>query len=130
MLLELTLSLTLCLGSANWSLDVSPTFLVEVPYLGGRVIGRALPHLVMVVPNLSGDVRQELIAHELKHIRQWEALGPGLALAYALTGGIPFEDYLNPDGAMWLPPPGMLNCPLLRVSNHGVSVKPCWRLHR
>jgi len=130
MLLELTLALTLYLGTPEWRLDVSPTFLIEVPHLGGGVIGRALPHLVMVVPNLPDDERRALLDHELKHIRQWEALGPGLVLAYALTLGIPFEDYLNPDGVMWLPPPGMRHCPLLRIESGAMKFMPCWRWGR
>jgi hypothetical protein len=41
----------------------------------------------------SARMNPTLHAEELLHIRQWEALGPAFPLAYALTGGDPFEPY-------------------------------------
>lgn len=57
---------------------------------------------------------------EIMHLRQWEALGPAFLLAYAATGGEPFEPYTTRESViasassdvpywdlarMWRPPP-------------------------
>lgn len=136
MLIAITLTATFYLGTPNWSLDVSPVFLIEArlprhPFLPGHIGGLALPHLIVLDPRpWFAPMREEVLAHEMKHIRQFEALGPAFTLAYALTGGAPFEDYLNPDGAMWLPPPGMHYCPMLRFSNQHTLLLPCWQFWR
>lgn len=70
-------------------------------------------------------------AEEIAHIRQWEALGPAFLLAYAVTGGEPFEPYPTRDSViasaredvpywdmdrMWRPPPELERAyPQLRV---------------
>lgn len=70
----------------------------------------------------------DLFAHELVHVRQWEALGPALPLAYGLVAGRGFEDYLG-DGSMWEPGPELeRRCPVVRWSRvEGLGVMPCWR---
>jgi len=44
--------------------------------------------------------RLEYHVEEALHLRQWEALGPGFLLAYAVTGGEPFEPYMTRDSVI------------------------------
>lgn len=97
----------------------------RVPALYG-VGGFAIPHLIVVDSRLAGHLAKATIEHELLHAQQLAALGPALPLAYVLTLGRPFEDYLGQD--MWMPPANMLrNCPLIRFTPAPVWM-PCWRL--
>lgn len=137
MLIAITIAATFYLGTPNWTLDVSPVFMFKAelprhPFIPGAAIGGfALPHLVVLDPSsYLVPMREQLIDHELKHIRQFKALGPAFSLAYIITGGIPFEDYLNPDGTMWLPPPGMHYCPMVRFTQDSTLLLPCWQFWR
>lgn len=64
----------------------------------------------------------EVLSHELHHVQQWEALGPGLALGYLMGGGQGFEDYLG-DGTVW--EPDERRCPVFRWQD-GPQFMPCW----
>lgn len=79
----------------------------------------------------------EYHTEEITHIRQWEALGPGFVVAYAITGGEPFEPYHTRSSViaaasegtpfwdydrMWQPPTELQQSyPQLRVSWGGKS---------
>ena len=68
-----------------------------------------IPH-VAIVSN-AGDAE-----HELRHLRQWEALGPAFPVAYAVTLGRPFEDYGVDPESFWNPPASIARtCPAFRV---------------
>lgn len=61
----------------------------------------------------SGEANASVHREEQAHIRQMEELGPAFYLAYALTGGEPFEPYRARSGdyetdfdRMWQPPGG------------------------
>lgn len=134
-MIEVALSLALTFGppGAGWTLDVHPHVVFAVPYTvrapwqaEGRC-GMALPH-VAVVADVPGCDRAEVVAHEVGHLRQWGALGPGVALAGALTLGHAVEDYLGPPGSTWWPPEGEApRCPLVRTGTAGTRLLPCWQ---
>lgn len=90
----------------------------------------AVPHLVVIHSDIEDkSLFNYILNHELIHIRQYAALGPALPLAYALTAGEPFEDYLG-DEYMWEPPRSMMwNCPLIRINRDGVRLLPCWTFY-
>lgn len=129
------LSLVLTLGQGPATLEVGGWVAFETASI--RSCGLTpLPFLVLT--NSSGLCRaaypdDAMLRHEVVHIRQMEALGPALPVAYVLTGGRPFEDYLegfdpvNYDlgESMWDPGPTN-NCPHLRISD-SVQFFPCWR---
>lgn len=87
----------------------------------------AVPHLIVIHSDVKDtETFNYILAHELIHIRQFAALGPALSIAYALTMGEPFEDYLG-DEFMWEPPRDMKwNCPLIRINRDGLRLLPCW----
>jgi hypothetical protein len=72
-----------------------------------------------------------LHAEEILHIRQWEALGPAFPLAYAVTGGDPFEPY-NPVSWQIAPsaerPPGRREVALERMWQPDARRSPQWRI--
>ena len=146
-LLSLALSLALPMSGARFTgdyrFDVNPVF--GVPYPTGNSWGAAatvLPGMVLHDPQYAGtqyDIRSNphLMRHELGHVEQQGALGPGFWLAYALSGGDPFEPYdprnlQNERGRSnverhdmrqaWMPPDDMRGqFPLFRVSREGGS---------
>ena len=95
--------------------------------MDGAMFSFAAPHLVVMHSGIKDEETfNHILAHELIHIRQWAALGPGLPIAYAFSLGEPFEDYLG-DEFMWEPPRAMeWNCPLLRINSRGLQLMPCW----
>lgn len=106
------------------------TWLPAFHGMDGALFSFAAPHLVVIHSDIITDspAFNYVLAHELIHIRQWAALGPGLPIAYALTMGEPFEDYLG-DPFMWEPPRVMeWNCPLITINRDGARLLPCWRL--
>lgn len=118
-----TVWVVLTLGGAP-TLDVGGAIGVTAPV--SAVTGRqgiALPHVALTDPG----VPVALVRHEMMHQAQWDALGPGFALAYAAGLGYGFEYYLG-DGHEWIPPPDLAySCPLARVDDAGLSFAPCWR---
>lgn len=136
MLASFTISLSIWFSGVvvtDWQLDVSPAFLVEANVVQHPVHAWAavsLPHIIFAsAPTYArgwsrSPARSDLRKHELGHVRQWEHLGPGFALAYLLMP-IAFEDYLSHPDPPWAGTE--LNCPALRISNTSVELLPCWR---
>lgn len=133
----LTLWIALTFGGIDGPvLDVGGSVLVVVDHIPGRTLGRDVVDGLTLGPLVlvrRGTGRfpvdhEEVVRHEMKHVRQWEALGPALPIAYALMLGREFEPYLG-DGTVWLPEPEMRlpTCPLLRLTNSSASFMPCWR---
>jgi hypothetical protein len=99
--LALSLSLTLPLSggqfTGDYSLDVSPVVAVNVPLGQWEKFAVALPGVVFRDPSEMdkvdryGETHALAYQHELAHVEQQAALGPGFWVAYALTGGVPFE---------------------------------------
>lgn len=134
-MIEIGISLALAFGppDAGWTLDLTGHAIVErsapivLPWEPGSPrCSIAFPHVAFVVDRC--DVAS-VADHERGHLDQYHALGPGVGVAYALTGGQAIEDYLGPAGTTWFPPAGdRPRCPLLRVdSDAGASFMPCWR---
>jgi hypothetical protein len=126
-MIALAISLSIWIGpNPSWQLDISPTVIVQAA-LPPSIQSVTLPHLVIVTNPLEPHRTHHgtldgVIAHELQHARQYEHLGPGLLLGYALMPTA-FEDYLQPE------PPWQgteLNCPMFRISSSQVELFPCW----
>lgn len=129
------LSLVLTLGQGPATLEVGGWVALEA-YIPGVCGVTVLPFLILTGPQpLCDEIYGEgnVLRHEVVHVRQMEALGPGQPVAYILTGGRPFEDYVDGfEGTdwttsryMWDPGPTN-NCPHLRI-NGRVEFMPCWR---
>lgn len=81
--------------------------------------------LILTDPMMGGN-SPDVISHELEHVRQYEALGPGLLLAYALGGGREFEDYRG-DGTMWQPDDSMKRHPVVSYTrDNGLRIFPAF----
>lgn len=111
--------------------DVPSVMFNWLPRFGGltqhHVFNFALPHLIVVHSEVIGSEFERIVKEEMTHTRQLAAMGPGFVVAYALSGGVPFEEYLG--GALWEPPSEMIgNCPLLRFTSHKIEFMPCWRV--
>jgi hypothetical protein len=150
-LLGLALSLALPLQggrfTGDYRLDMNPTFAVQAPTSKWGASATVVPGAVLYDPRYRGteyDIFSNpvLMRHELHHVDQQAALGPGFWPAYGLTGGRAFEPYdpvagflpSNPNewderrskdhnmDRTWHPPKEMRNqFPLFRVERAGDS---------
>lgn len=87
--------------------------------------GLAFPHVAFVDPSSAYD-RRYMVQHEATHLRQHDAIGPGVNLALLLGNGQAFEDYDDIDGYMWDPGPQERNCPLLQSRDGKLRFMPCY----
>jgi hypothetical protein len=97
----LLLTLTIPLGDAPSptpaTLDISVAIhiehaeLIPSPFNPRGIEGFTTPWTIHTVP--SQRHRYDALPEELNHWRQYQALGPALPLAYAITLGEPFEPY-------------------------------------
>ena len=141
-LLGLALSLAFPLSegkfTGDWQFDVNPTFAIPAPTSKWGAAATVVPGAVLYDPRYAGtedDIFSNpyLMRHEMAHVEQQAALGPGFWAAYGATGGRAFEPYdplyrLIPgqeyDGdrwndmrGVWMPEPEQRNqYPLFRVS--------------
>jgi hypothetical protein len=120
--MEFVITLVLTLNPSP-ELNVFPTLVI--PLNTSFACGTSwIPHVTTFNPH-PGCNREETVRHELIHARQWTALGPAFPLAYTMTGGRAFEDYMD---MMWIPPEGMeRNCPLFSIRKDSLSVLPCYQ---
>jgi len=135
-MLEFAIAFSLAFGPADagWTLDIHPyaafeiNTLVQVPWMkdSGRC-GIALPHLALV-SNSRGCTVEDTTRHEKGHIDQYSAIGPGVMLLYAASGGEAVEDYIGHENSTWFPTDSEKNqCPALRItSDETVRFMPCW----
>ncbi len=115
MLLEITVALTLGIGPPTLDLNAN----VVLPLTRNGWGYAWIPHVAVYDPEV-----EWIGHHEMKHLNQWTALGPAFPVAYALTAGREFENYIQ-DTYMWVPDNPM-RCPLLRIRD-GIHFMPCWR---
>jgi hypothetical protein len=125
--------IALTFGGGAVQVDVGGAVVVSMPITSKLDGGREAYRAVTLGPLIISDPgffywAPEMLTHELHHVRQWEALGPGMLLAYPMTLGREFEDYLG-DATMWEPEAHLgRRCPVVRwEQGEGFGAMPCWR---
>ena len=147
------------LGSSNtwtldsWTVDASPQFSMPFPTRLWNASATTLPGVTLYdlhvyAGNDTPGLRDVLsnspqnFAHELKHYRQQQYLGPWFFVAYALSNGDEFEPYAGGvnKGAMrgwtkdvWqapLPSNNIIqqNYPVFRITNEGLTLFPGYNI--
>lgn len=133
-MLEFAIAFSLAFGPADagWTLDIHPNIVfeiadpVKVPFVAYARCGVALPHVGFA--KVTGGCSEDVGQHEMGHLDQYGALGPGLILLQAFSRGEAVEDYVGPEGSTWFPSEAEKNqCPAVRLtSTNGVQFMPCW----
>lgn len=125
--------IALTFGGGDVQVDVGGAVVVSMPLTSSLGPSDSTYRAMTLGPVIFADPgffewSPETLSHELHHVRQWEALGPAMLLAYPMTLGSEFEDYLG-DSTMWEPEAGMeRRCPVFRWSSgDGFGAMPCWR---
>lgn len=135
------LTLTIPLGPGELLIEGSVYFSLSLPDGVERFgewfpAGVATPFGVFLTPERYPIQRAPLVIdEEIRHLYQWEALGPAYPLAYLLTWGEPFEPYNTRDWSDWsydlsrMWQPDKRRCPQWRwVVGERSQFLPCYRL--